>query len=181
MEFFKNKMEIKKRITRGTMNNNYFKIVFTICLVFISTNLFGQSEKEVMMKKIEEWNKTFSAAMAAGDNKTILSFYADDAYSLPSYSPMMIGKVEIRASMVGDTSGTKFNYFKLNTKDIWLSGNLLCEVGNYYFSMIVPGAPKPLNDNGKYITIYEKQKDGSWKIKADMWNTDLNPWAQMEQ
>jgi hypothetical protein len=36
-------------------------------------------------------------------------------------------------------------------------------------------------DYGKYITIWEEQKDGSMKIKVETWNTDTNPWAQMEQ
>jgi hypothetical protein len=36
-------------------------------------------------------------------------------------------------------------------------------------------------DNGKYITIWEIQKDGTPKIKVETWNTDNNPWAQMEQ
>jgi hypothetical protein len=36
-------------------------------------------------------------------------------------------------------------------------------------------------DNGKYITIWEMQKDGSIKIKVETWNTDHNPWEEMQQ
>jgi ketosteroid isomerase-like protein len=43
--------------------------------------------------------------------------------------------------------------------------------------MTVGNPAKTTSDHGKYLTIYQKQKDGSWKIKADMWNTDLNPFA----
>jgi hypothetical protein len=31
------------------------------------------------------------------------------------------------------------------------------------------------------MTIWEEQKDGSLKIKIETWNTDNDPWAQMEQ
>ena len=72
-------------------NINYENNLYFIFLV-ISANVFAQAEKENMMKKVEEWNKVFSKAMVEGDNKTILSFYVNDAYSLPSYSPMMVGK-----------------------------------------------------------------------------------------
>jgi ketosteroid isomerase-like protein len=41
----------------------------------------------------------------------------------------------------------------------------------------MPGNDKPMNDAGKYVTIWEKQKDGSLKIKIETWNTDSNPWA----
>ena len=33
---------------------------------------------------------------------------------------------------------------------------------------------KPVNDNGKYIVIWEKQNDGNWLCKKDIWNTSLN-------
>ena len=36
-------------------------------------------------------------------------------------------------------------------------------------------------DNGKYVTVYEIQKDGSLKVKIETWNTDTNPWAQMNE
>jgi ketosteroid isomerase-like protein len=36
-----------------------------------------------------------------------------------------------------------------------------------------------INDNGKYMTVWEKQSDGSWKVKAETWNSDNNPWADM--
>jgi len=29
-----------------------------------------------------------------------------------------------------------------------------------------------MKDNGKYITIYQHQSDGSWKIARDIWNSD---------
>jgi ketosteroid isomerase-like protein len=32
---------------------------------------------------------------------------------------------------------------------------------------------KPINDRGKYLEVWEKQTDGNWKCRADMWNSDL--------
>jgi ketosteroid isomerase-like protein len=32
---------------------------------------------------------------------------------------------------------------------------------------------KPMNDRGKYLEVWEKQTDGNWKCRADMWNSDL--------
>ncbi|MDP2365317.1 MAG: hypothetical protein Q8M94_16305 [Ignavibacteria bacterium] len=61
-----------------------------------------------------------------------------------------------------------------------VAGNLAIEIGNYDMKMSGLGMPE-WADNGKYITIWEEQKDGSMKIKVETWNTDTNPWAQMEQ
>jgi ketosteroid isomerase-like protein len=40
--------------------------------------------------------------------------------------------------------------------------------------MNIPGMPNDFEDQGKYLTIWEKQSDGSLKIKVEMWNTDVN-------
>jgi ketosteroid isomerase-like protein len=30
----------------------------------------------------------------------------------------------------------------------------------------------PVTDKGKWVTAWEKQPDGTWKIVADIWNSD---------
>jgi uncharacterized protein (TIGR02246 family) len=156
-------------------------ILTSSILLIVSANLFAQTTKEEMLKKVEEWNKQFSAAMITNDRAKMLSFYADDAYSLPSYSPMLVGKKAIENSMnMDENSDMKITSFKFNTKDLWISGDQMCEVGTYDLSMTMGKSAKTTVDHGKYLTIYQKQKDGSWKIKADMWNTDLNPFASSQ-
>ena len=153
----------------------------SVILLIVSANLFAQTTKEEMLKKVEEWNNQFSAAMITNDRAKMLSFYADDAYSLPSYSPMLVGKKAIENSMnMDENSDMKITSFKFNTKDLWISGDQMCEVGTYDLSMTMGKSAKTTVDHGKYLTIYQKQKDGSWKIKADMWNTDLNPFASSQ-
>jgi ketosteroid isomerase-like protein len=31
----------------------------------------------------------------------------------------------------------------------------------------------PMKDSGKYMTVWRKQADGSWKVVADMFNTNM--------
>ena len=152
-----------------------------VVLLMSATNLFSQTTKEKMLKKVEEWNKQFSAAMIANDKATMLSFYAADAYSLPSYTPMLVGKKAIENSMnMDENSEMKILSFKFNTKDLWMSEDIMCEVGTYDLSMAMGNQSNITKDHGKYLTIYQKQKDGTWKIKADMWNTDRNPFASSQ-
>ena len=78
-------------------------VMFSLSILLVaSMSFFPQTTKEEMMKKVEEWNKQFSAAMIVNDKATMLSFYADDAYSLPSYTPMLVGKKAIENSMSMD-------------------------------------------------------------------------------
>jgi ketosteroid isomerase-like protein len=38
-----------------------------------------------------------------------------------------------------------------------------------------------MEDHGKYLTVWEKQKDGSLKVKVETWNSDVDPMSQMNQ
>jgi hypothetical protein len=36
-----------------------------------------------------------------------------------------------------------------------------------------PGAAEPVGDEGKYVEIWRKQPEGSWKVVLDIFNSDL--------
>ena len=137
-----------------------------------------QSLKEIQ-SKIEKLNAEMTSAMVNGDYEKSLSFYADDAISLPNYQPMMVGMEAISMSNEGmANSGVKINSFNVSIKKIIMDGDLIVEIGTYNMSMEIPSMEGPINDIGKYMTVWEKQKDGSLKVKAETWNTDSNPWMQ---
>jgi ketosteroid isomerase-like protein len=52
------------------------------------------------------------------------------------------------------------------------SGEIAGVSGTYELTMNDASA-KPVNDRGKYLEVWEKQTDGNWKCRADMWNSDL--------
>ncbi len=46
------------------------------------------------------------------------------------------------------------------------------EVGKYYLNVTVDGE-MITEDNVKFVIIWEKQEDGNWLMKKDIWNTNL--------
>ena len=58
---------------------------------------------------------------------------------------------------------------------------MITEIGTYKISMTMPNMDKPMEDHGKYLTIWEKQKDGSLKVKVETWNSDVDPMSMMNQ
>jgi len=136
---------------------------------------------DALKPKIDKMNKEMAMAMIQGNTDKMLGMYTEDAISLPSYRPMQVGLAEIRkASMEDMKSGWKTTVFELNNQKIIASGNLVTNIGTYKISMSMPGSDKPMDDHGKYLTIYEKQKDGSLKIKVETWNTDVDPMSMMK-
>jgi ketosteroid isomerase-like protein len=155
-------------------------ISLLIAVIIISTSVLAQDVEKVKTK-IEALNKVFIQAMLDNDTDKMLSLYTEDIISMPSYQPTVKGITKVRElSEMQAKSGWKTNAFTLSITDIIVQGNLVIEIGNYDMKMSGPDVPE-WADNGKYITIWEEQKDGSLKIKVETWNTDTNPWAQMEQ
>ena len=153
---------------------------FLISLIIISSSIFAQDVDKVKAK-IEEMNKVYTKAMIDNNVEKMLSMYTEDIISMPSYQPTIKGIAKVRElSEMQAKSGWKTTEFVLSITDIIVQGNLAIEIGNYNMKMSGPDVPE-WADYGKYITIWEEQKDGSMKIKVETWNTDTNPWAQMEQ
>jgi len=153
-------------------------LIFIALLLGIS-QIYAQSEDE-LLAKFNETNKKFSQMMLDNDLEGMLEYYADNSISLPSYQPMLRGHDAMREShkKQHEQGGMKVTAFELTATDVITEGNMAIEIGTYTISMTMPemGA---MDDHGKYMNVWEKQ-GGDWKLRADMWNTDMNPWMAMQ-
>ena len=158
------------------MKNVNTKSAFLILFVmFTAGTAFSQTSAEYKTK-IEAMNKEMVKYMIAGNSEKMLAMYTDDAVSLPSYEPMHDGLPAIKkASEDMAKSGVKFTSFEPTVVKVLVNGNMITEIGTYKVTMTMPGMDQPMNDHGKYLTVWEKQKDGSLKVKIETWNSDVNP------
>jgi uncharacterized protein (TIGR02246 family) len=134
------------------------------------TTQSNRGAEEAALKALDaEWSK---AAGSKDVDKTV-SYYADDAIVMPSNSPALTGKQAIRAMWQGMLAAPNFSGGWTATKvEVAQSGDLAYITGTYELSET--GADgKPMTDKGKYLEVWKKQPDGSWKCVADMFNTNL--------
>jgi ketosteroid isomerase-like protein len=150
-----------------------FLIIISICVTsFVS----AQNARST----IEQNNRTWERAMMDNDLNTILKMYDEDIISLPSYSPMTRGKSELREHLEKEMgSGNKFTNVEFNTVEVREEGDLAIEIGTYNMSMKMAEGNE-WTDTGKYISVWEK-KENDWKVIVETWNSDANPWEQMEE
>ena len=125
-------------------------------------------------KEVEGLGEKSSKDMMAGIYDTTLSQYADDAVSMPNNGPLLRGKPAIKAYFTQMMNGLKFSSVNFTTTDVFAGGPYIYEIGTYAMTMTIPSMPE-MSDKGKYITVYERGKDGKLKIKAETWNTDTMP------
>jgi ketosteroid isomerase-like protein len=116
-----------------------------------------------------EWSK---AAGAKDVDKTV-SYYSDDALVLPPNSPALTGKAPIRAMWSGMLNAPGFGGgWKATKVEVARSGDLGYVTGSYELTE-TNASGKPVTDKGKFLEIWKKQADGSWKCTADMFSSDL--------
>jgi ketosteroid isomerase-like protein len=157
-----------------------FVILFS--MLFLSSLVYSQ-EMSDLQKKVQSMNNDMAKLLLSGDEDAMWNYYTEDVISMPSYQPMMKGMEECKkASQEMMESGMEMIDFKSTVTDIIQSGDLVVDIGTYEITMKIPAmGDQPWNDHGKYMTLWEKQDDGSMKVKAETWNTDVNPWMEMQK
>lgn len=156
-----------------------FAILFA--LIFTASLINAQDTAE-LKKKIQEMNDKAAEMMVANDEAGMWANYTEDVISMPSYEPMLKGIEACKQSYKKmNESGMKMTAFKSVVTDVIDAGNYVVDIGTYKISMSIPGMDMPWDDHGKYMTIWQKQDDGSLKIKVETWNTDVNPWEEMQK
>jgi ketosteroid isomerase-like protein len=158
------------------MKNFLTKTVLWGIILLVSSSLaIAQSDAE-LKSKIEKLNLEIGNAMVSGDMDKSLSFYTKDVVSLPNYQPMLNGLEAIKKSNEEmKKAGWSVNGFKTKTISVTSCNNLITEIGTFEITFAMKGMDQPKTDVGKYLTIWEKQQDGSLKIKIETWNTDKYP------
>ena len=99
----------------------------------------------------------------------LLDFYADDAVVYAPGIPRVVGKNALKTVFTGMTF-TKVRVTSLNT-EVAAAGDVGYTTGT--FEVQVNDHTEP----GKYVTVWKKAADGSWKIVQDMFNSDTGPQA----
>jgi ketosteroid isomerase-like protein len=121
-------------------------------------------------------------ATLEGDVETVMSYYTEDSVSMPNYDGILDGSQAIREYQENmQAVGVEFQSMEFTTLDLWKCSDLVYDAGTFEVTLTIPGRPGPVTDKGKYLTVWERQRGGTLKIKREIWNSDVNPWTMAEQ
>jgi len=101
------------------------------------------------------------------------SYFTEDGSGLYPGAPILNGKAAIRAAMVPILADPNFSLIFQSTRSMASKGgDMVYSQGTYTMTMTDPKTKKTMTDKGKYLTVYTKQPDGSWKAVSDTFNSD---------
>src|ERR1700691_6755503 len=115
------------------------------------------------------WLKVYSAK----DLNKSVALFDDQGSMLSPNDPIATGKAAISKLIASDFSFGDLTW-QADKAGVSKSGDLGYTSGRYIFSFKDPSG-KPATDSGKYLTVWKKQTDGSWKVLFNVFNTDIPP------
>ena len=146
---------------------------------FLLLSCAPKADVEGLKKTVDDFNAASIDAMTTNNVEKVITYYTDDATQLPNNGEAVKGKENIKAEMEKMMqAGIKMKDVSFTSVEVNAAGDIGYEIGNYNMTMEV--APMvEVKDNGKYVAIFKKQQDGSWKVYAEIWNTNT-PLPAME-
>jgi len=151
-------------------------LVFLLCFTFSCQKAEEAAEEPVVdveadKEAIKKITDDFNAAFNAGDIDKLVSLFTDDAVRIPPNEPALIGKEAIRGMFQ-----QQLDQFTVQNEgvivDLKVSGDLAFFRGSWTSINTPKDGGKPLKYNGSYVSVIQKQPDGSWKTICNSWSNE---------
>lgn len=114
----------------------------------------------------------YSAAVNAGDTERWITLWDEDGRQMFPDAPMRIGKDAIQAAMAPAFEAIDFQEFVINPDGVEVLGEQAYSHGTYSYVMTPKAGGDTTPFSGKFLTVFKKQSDGSWKILLDCFNSN---------
>jgi uncharacterized protein (TIGR02246 family) len=150
-------------------------LILSGCIVLLSFTFAGTAAAAdtKIEQALRDLDAKWSAAAGAKDVDKTVSYYSEDAIVMPPNAAAATTRESIRSAWneMLTTPGAAISW-KATKVEVAKAGDLAYVSGTYEETM-TDASGKSAKDHGKYVEIFKKQTDGTWKVVADIWNSDL--------
>ena len=126
------------------------------------------------LKALDTVRDRHVAALNAGDAQAWAAQFTDDAVQMPPNAPGNVGRENIASWSKGFLDQFHVR-FALAVYEVRLFGEWAFERGAYTINLTSKAGGPPMQDIGKYLTIYQRKPGDSWRIARDIWNSNNPP------
>ena len=151
---------------------DHLKINLLLFLFIFSCSSSIDHESNIL--EIKKVNQKYLEFYNSGNYEGVASLHTEDAVVMPPNVLSRIGKDQIM-SAIKDEISMGFTDLKFVENDIKIFGTLAYDEGSYSLNIKSDIGEIIGNDFGKYLVVWEKQNDGGWLMKKDIWNSNLPP------
>lgn len=128
----------------------------------------GRVDVAAIENELKQAEARWNQAYAAHDAATLASAYADDAALANPGAPLVTGAEAIRRETAAFAADPNMRVqFASDRIRVAASGDFAYTRGHYTLTMSDPATRRPVNSTGSYLTVWQKQRDGTWKAVED--------------
>ena len=150
------------------MKKLFLIIAVMFFLVFVSSDMvFAGDESDAFRAAVKDIFNVYSTANVSGDIESYLSLWDEKGIKMSPNRPSLYGKSAI--SKLKHKSAEKWEILTQNIilEDAQEAGDYGFAHGTYTTSRKPKGGGTTMSAEGKFLTIFKKQANGSWKIFRD--------------
>ena len=131
---------------------------------------------ETDVAAVKEVLGQYAVACNTNDFDLWISLWADDGTRMPPNGPATVGKGPLREALKPAFDAMNLD-MTIHIEEAKVYGDLGLTRAAYTFKMTpkAGGDEIVVDPDGKALTLYERQGDGSWKIAYDCFNSNVLP------
>jgi len=158
---------------RHTMKKlpNLSILIITIFLLASCQQSGHKLSKAEMRNIVEKQNDSLGACFKSGNADKVAAMYCDSAKLSPNGGNFVLGRDSIKAFWAEDFKSSKL--LEMKTIVLTIDGNedVIYETGKAISKFLINDTV-PYEAKVKYINVWRKQSNGSYKLDIDFWNKD---------
>ena len=135
---------------------------------------YERSGRQTDLDAIDKVRDAHVAALNAGDVERWVAQFTEDGVQMPPHAPANVGKAMIAAWSQGLLAHFRVQ-FALAVDEVRVLGEWAFERGGYTIGLHPQAGGPPMQDVGKYITLYERKGGETWRMARDIWNSSNPP------
>jgi uncharacterized protein (TIGR02246 family) len=121
---------------------------------------------------IERAADAYVVAMKGRDWQLVAQTFTEDATRIPPHEEPHRGRDAIQAWLGGIAELITYDL----TRDVVDGANGFAYArGRYAIELRPEGAPAPISDDGDFLEVWRKERDGAWRVAEAIWNTRHPP------
>src|ERR1700730_11361477 len=120
------------------------------------------------VKALNALQKRVDDAIIAGDTERYVALLTDDAVLMPPNAPPVVGKKAIRDWNEVMAKRFRIQEYASVDDEVVGAGAWAFRRTTFTWSVTPTAGGIAIHDSGKFIIIYKRQPDGSWKVARDI-------------
>jgi ketosteroid isomerase-like protein len=139
-----------------------------ICLQAACTSTSDDAD----ITALDRLQRQVDSAITAADIDRYLMLLSDDAVLMPPNGAPIVGK-----SAIGSWNESMADQFRIASyssvdDEVIVAGDWAFRRASFDWTVVPARGGQTLRDSGKYLIVYRRHPDGSWRVARDIWNSN---------